>query len=225
MTHSLQTSENADAEVSRVTAAGAGSRPRRSALRPVVAYAALAVVWIGLSMILSVDLVLLLLIGAGLLVLFQLARRQPPRTLWARDTTSFAGGWAGKALAVAVLILIPMVMLLQSLRLDRYANDSWRSLVIAAVLASCYVISRRLLLTIAVAALAILATSWMLTPNLATEGSGDPTVLANLKRQREIGKLAGSTTSPLPRSIWRRRIGCDWRVSVRRPRLRWRSGR
>jgi hypothetical protein len=44
--------------------------------------------------------------------------------IWARDTDSFAHGWAGKLLVMAVLIGIPTLMLLQSLRLDRYANDS-----------------------------------------------------------------------------------------------------
>ena len=56
----------------------------------------LAVVWVGLGLILSVGLIPFLLIGAALLVLFQLVRRQPLRTLWARDTDSFARGWAGE---------------------------------------------------------------------------------------------------------------------------------
>jgi CubicO group peptidase (beta-lactamase class C family) len=191
MMHSLQTSENAGAAVSMAAVVGAGLRPRLSALRRVVEYAVLAVVWIGVGLILSVGLVPFLLIGAALLVLFQLARRKPLRALWARDTDSFARGWAGKSLVAAVLLVIPTVMLLQSVRMDRYENDSWTALVMAAVLACSYVISRRLVLTVAAAALAVLVTSWMLTPNLATDGNGDPTVLAHLEKQREIGKLDG----------------------------------
>ena len=43
-------------------------------------------------------------------------RRQPLRTLWARGTQiPFAHGRAGKLLVVAVLIVIPTGMLLQSL--------------------------------------------------------------------------------------------------------------
>ena len=154
-------------------------------------YALLAAVWVGLGVILSVGLVPFLLIGAALLVLFQLARRKPMRTLWARDTDSFARGWAGKWLVAAVLVVLPTVMLMQSLRMDQYANDSWTALVMAAVLACGYVISRRLVLTVAVAALAVFVTSWMLTPNLATDRNGDPTVLAHLEKQRDIGMLYG----------------------------------
>ena len=41
---------------------------------------------------------------------------------------------------MAVLVVLPTVMLLQSLRLDRYANDSWTALVMAAVLAGGYLV-------------------------------------------------------------------------------------
>jgi hypothetical protein len=127
----------------------------RGARRVVLEYAVLAVVWIGLGLILSVGVLPFLLLGVPLLVLFQLVRRQPLQTLWARDTDSFARGWAGKLLVAAVLIVILTVMLLQSLRLDRYANDSWTALVMAAVLAGSYLITRRLLLTVTVAALVV----------------------------------------------------------------------
>ena len=151
----------------------------------------LAVVWFGLGLILSVGLIPFLLLGVALLVLFQLVRREPLRTLWARDTDSFAGGWAGKLLVVAVLIVLPTVMLLQSLRLDRYANDSWTALVMGVVLAGGYFVTRRLVLTVAVAALAVVVTSWVLTPNLATARHGDPVVLAHLEEQRDMGMLNG----------------------------------
>jgi hypothetical protein len=166
-----------------------------------------------------------LLLGVPLLVLFQLVRRQPLRTLWARDTDSFARGWAGKLLVAAVLIVILTLRLLQSLRLDRYANDSWTALVMAAVLAGGYLVTRRLLLTVTIAALVVVATSWMLTPNLATARNGDPVVLAHLEEQNSMGMLNGSTTSPSPRSTWTRRIQCSWPALVLQPRHRWRSGR
>ena len=70
----------------------------RGARRRVLEYAVLAVVWIGLGLILSVGVLPFLLLGVPLLVLLQLVRRQPLRTLWARDTDSFARGWAGKLL-------------------------------------------------------------------------------------------------------------------------------
>ena len=193
---SLETLESARAAVPMETAAEAGlaaetHRPRRSRRRRLVEYAVLAVVWIGLGLVLSLGLVPFLLLGAPLLVLFQLVRRQPLRRLWSRDADSFAHGWAGKLLVAAVLVVLPMVMLLQSLRLDRYANDSWTALVMAAVLAGGYLATRRLILTVTVAALAVVATSWMLTPDLATARNGDPVVLAHLEEQNSMGMLYG----------------------------------
>ena len=117
-------------------------------------------------------------------------------------------------------------MLLQSLRLDRYANDSWTALVMAAVLAGGYLVTRRLLLTVTVAALAVVVvTSWMLTPNMATARNGNPVVLAHLEEQRDMGMLNGFHDSPSPRSTWTRRIRCSWPALVLQPRHRWRSGR
>jgi hypothetical protein len=150
----------------------------------------LAVAWVGLGLIFSVGLIPFLLLGVPLLVLFQLVRRQPLRTLWARDADSFAGR-AGKLLVVAVLIVIPTVMLFESLRLDRYANDSWTALVMGAVLAGGYLVTRRLVLTVAVAALAVAATSWILTPDLATAHYGDAVVQAHLESERAMGMLNG----------------------------------
>ena len=178
---SLQTLEGGHAAVATATGPDASlarqaQRQRWSARRRVVEYAVLAVVWIGLGLILSVGLIPFLLLGAALLVPFQLVRRQPLRTLWARDTDSFARGRAGKLLVAAVLLVIPTVMLLQSLRLDRYANDSWTALVMGVVIAGGYLVTRRLVLTVAIAALAVVATSWMLAPNLATARHGDPVV-------------------------------------------------
>ena len=193
---SLQTLESARAAVPMETAAEAGlaaetHRPRRSRRRRLVEYAVLAVVWIGLGLVLSLGLVPFLLLGAPLLVLFQLVRRQPLRRLWSRDADAFARGWAGKLLVAAVLVVLPTVMLLQSLRLDRYANDSWTALVMAAVLAGGYLATRRLVLTVTVAALAVVVTSWMLTPDLATARNGDPVVLAHLEEQHSMGMLYG----------------------------------
>ena len=78
ITDSLPTLESARAAVPVETAAEAGlaaetHRPRRSRRRRLVEYAVLAVVWIGLGLVLSLGLVPFLLLGAPLLVLFQLA--------------------------------------------------------------------------------------------------------------------------------------------------------
>ncbi len=201
-------------------------RPRGSAGRRFLEYAVFVLVWIRLGLILSVGLVPFLLIGAALLVLFQLARRQPLRRLWARDADYLRPQIGGKLLVAAVLIVIPTVMLLQSLRLDRYANDSWTALVLGlAFLAGGYLASRRLVLTVAVAALAVLVMSWMLTPDLATARDGDPAVLAHLDEAQHGLVERISATSPSPRSTWTRRIRCAWPVSVLQPRHQWKSDR
>ena len=80
-----------------------------------------------------------LLLGVLLLAAFQtLVRRRPLRTLLARDTASFARRWAGKLLVAAVLVLIPAAMVLLSVgggRYGRYADDSWKALLMLVVLA------------------------------------------------------------------------------------------
>jgi hypothetical protein len=48
-----------------------------------------------------------------------------------------------------------------------------------------------LTVTVAVAALAIVVTSWMLTPDLATARNGDPVVLAHLEGQHSMGMSYG----------------------------------
>ncbi len=78
----------------------------------------LAVVWIGLSLVWSLGLVPSLLLGAPLLVLLQLVRRKPMRTLWSRDTDSLARGWVWKLRQAAcdecVVVLDVMMIIFQA---------------------------------------------------------------------------------------------------------------
>ena len=120
--------------------------------------------------------------------------REPHRrlgTLLRRDTASFARRRRGKVLVGAVLVAIPLLMLFRSQRLGSYADDSWRALLMAVVLAFGYLISGRLVLTVAVGALTVAITSWTLTPNLSTVATGDATVLARLEQERSMGLLSG----------------------------------
>lgn len=161
----------------------------------VVAGIALVAVWLGLGSLLGLGFVDVVLLGVLLLAAFQiLVRRRPVRTLLVRDTASFARGWAGKLLVAAVLILIPAAMVLFSLsggRYGQYADDSWKALLMLAVLAVSYVASRRLLLTVLVGAVTVTVVSAVLTPNLAGARNGDRTVLAHLDQQAGMGTLAG----------------------------------
>jgi hypothetical protein len=137
----------------------------------------------------------LVLLAVPLLAAFHiLVRRRPLRTLLVRDTASFAHGWAGKLLVAAVLVAIPATMVLLSLsgpRYGRYADDSWKALLMLVVLAGTYVASRRLVLTVLIAAVAVAVVSWVLSPNLADARNGDRTVLAHLDQQERHGTLAG----------------------------------
>ncbi|MDN5795794.1 MAG: beta-lactamase family protein [Intrasporangium sp.] len=120
--------------------------------------------------------------------------RRPLRALLVRDTASFARGWAGKVLVAAVLIGIPATMVLLSLsgdRYGRYADDSWKALLMLLVLAGGYLATRRLVLTVLIGAVTVAVVSWMMSPNLATARNGDPTVLAHLDRQAGWGMLDG----------------------------------
>jgi CubicO group peptidase (beta-lactamase class C family) len=59
------------------------------------------------------------------------------------------------------------------------------------VLAGGYLASRRLLLTVLVAAATVAIVSWVLSPNLATVRNGDPVFLAHLDRQAGWCMVAG----------------------------------
>ena len=161
----------------------------------VVAGIGFVATWLVLGFLLGLGFVGVVLLGVLLLAAFQtLVRRRPLRALLARDTASFAHGWAGKVLVAAVLIAIPATMVLLSLsggRYGRYADDSWKALLMLVVLAGGYLVSRRLVLTVLVGAVTVAVVSWVLSPNLATARNGDPAVLAHLDQQAGWGMLAG----------------------------------
>ena len=119
----------------------------------------------------------------------------PVRALLLRDTASFAHGWAGKLLVAAVLVAVPVAMVLTSVgggRYGRYADDSWKALLMLVVLAGSYAASRRLVLTVLIGAVTVAVVSWVLSPDLAVTRNGDPTVLAHLDQQARQGWLASN---------------------------------
>ena len=174
-------------------------RPRsgrnRRRLVTVGAGIGLGAVWLILGALLELGVVGHLLTGALLLAVFQsLVRRRPLRTLLARDTATFARRWPGKVLVAAVLVLAPVSMVAVSLsggRYGRYADDSWKALLMLVVLAASYLATRRLLLTVLIGAVTVAVASWVLAPDLADARNGDPTVLAHLDHQASTGWLAG----------------------------------
>ena len=152
----------------------------------------------------------------------------PCGSLLLRDTASFAHGWAGKLLVAAVLVAIPVAMVLTSVgggRYGRYADDSWKALLMLVVLAGSYLASRRLVLTVLIGAVTVAVVSWALSPDLAVARNGDPTVLAHIDQQARRAGWPAITPSPSPRSTWRRASRCGWPGSALTTRRRWRSGR
>jgi CubicO group peptidase (beta-lactamase class C family) len=123
-----------------------------------------------------------------------LFRRRPLTTLLARDTAWFARRWWGKLLVVAVLVGLPVAMVVTSLagsRYGRYADDSWKALLLIVVLAVAYLASRRLVVTVLTGAVTVALVSWALSPSLADARNGDSTVLAGIDVQAHRGTLAG----------------------------------
>jgi CubicO group peptidase (beta-lactamase class C family) len=161
----------------------------------VIAGIGLVAVWLGLGSMLGLGFVGVVLLGVLALTAFHtVVRRRPLRSLLVRDTASFAHAWAGKLLVAAVLVALPATMVGFSVvgdRYGRYADDSWKALLMLVVLAGSYLASRRLVLTVLVGAVTVAVASWVVAPNLAGARTGDRTVLAHLNHQGDMGTLAG----------------------------------
>jgi CubicO group peptidase (beta-lactamase class C family) len=162
----------------------------------VVIVTGLVVFWALSALLLGLGLLGAVLLGALLLAAFHsVVQRRPLRALVLRDTASFAHGWAGKLLVAAVLVAVPVAMVLTSVgggRYGRYADDSWKALLMLAVLAGSYLASRRLVLTVLIGAVTVAVVSWVWSPDLAVTRTGDPTVLAHLDQQARHGWLTGN---------------------------------
>ena len=189
--------QNLLAETSRAAEPDQPPLPGREHRRlvTVVAGVGLVALWFVLGDLLELGFVGHLLLAAPALAAFHtLVRRRPLRRLLARDSVTFARRWPGKLLVAVVLVLIPATLVTLSLigdRYGRYADDSWKALLMLVVLAGSYLATRRLALTVLIGAVAVAVTSSVLAPNLAAARNGDPTVLAHLDHQASMGWLAG----------------------------------
>ncbi len=76
-------------------------------------------------------------------------------------------------------------------RYGRYADDSWKALLMLGVLLASYLATRRLLLTVLIGTVTVALASWVLAPDLATDRNGDRAVLTHLDHQASMGTLAG----------------------------------
>ena len=91
--------------------------------------------------------------------------RRTLRVALARDNMTFARRWPGKALVAAVLVALPVVLLVRSVRGGSYIDDSWIAILAALVVAVSYALSRRLLATVLVTGLIVGAASLAMTPH------------------------------------------------------------
>ncbi|GAA1060122.1 serine hydrolase domain-containing protein [Agromyces bracchium] len=113
------------------------------------------------------------------------------RATFARDTSTFARRWPGKLFVVAVLVAVPAAFLLRSLLGGSYIDDSWVAVLAAFTLVVAYAFSRRLLVTVLVAALVLGAATLGMTPRVASAHTGDDALLARLESERAGGTLSG----------------------------------
>ena len=190
----------------------------------------LLALWAVSGFLFELAFVEVVLLGALLLAAFQtLVRRRPLRTLLVRDTASFARRWWGKLLVAAVLVALPAAMVVTSLggsRYGRYADDSWKALLMLVVLAAAYLASRRLLTHRAHRCGDRRAGVLGLVP----EPGRHPQRRRHGPRRTSTSTPTGAgwpatTTSPSPRSTWTRPSRCGWPASAPTTRRRWRSGR
>ena len=189
----------------------------------------LVVAWLLLGSVLGLGFVGFLLLGVPLLVAYQaLVSRRPVRMLVARDTATFARRWPGKLLVAVVLVAHPGHdggALAGGDRYGRYADDSWKALLMLVVLAGGYLATRRLLLTVLIGAVTVAVASWVLAPDLADSRNGDPTVLAHLDHQARMGwldRLPQVAVAEIDLDATHR---CGWPASVPTTPPRWRSDR
>ncbi len=93
-----------------------------------------------------------------------------------------------------MLIAVPAMMILISAgggRFGQYADDSWKALLMLAVLLGGYLVTRRLVLTVLIGTVTVAVVSGALAPDLSTARNGDDTVLGHLDNQARMGMLAG----------------------------------
>ena len=91
---------------------------------------------------------------------------------WALHAMSIFGRrWKRYTSVAAGLVLAPALMAQQTLSTGHWVDGSWAVLLMAGALAGGYLVLRRLLATLVVAALVVLGTSWTVAPSLATRAT------------------------------------------------------
>ncbi len=164
-------------------------RTSRSVLRTAAAVV-LLLCWVAVALLWTQRVVPLALLACLLLVVFRVAvLRRPARRVWSDDRVRRSSSWRSKALMVLVPVMLVAVALGQSS--GSWMDDSWSVLLLAGLLLVVGVASRRLLLTLVVASVTVLAASAALAPSLATTQSGDPDLTGQLQGLADDGALQG----------------------------------
>ena len=161
-------------------------------MRGIIAAVALVAVWVTAGVAFGATIPEFVLLGVAAYAVFHLgARRLSLISLAAPDSSFFGRRWKRYASMAAALVLVPGLMAQQTIASGHWVDGSWAVLLMAGALTGGYLILRRLLATLVVAALVVLGTSWALAPSLASERQGDPVLLSELTAEEQAGALDG----------------------------------
>ena len=103
-------------------------------------------------------------------------------------------------MAITVLLAVPALMIARSYAADRWIDDSWTVLFMAAVLVSGYLVSRRLLVSLLVASVLVAVAMWTMAPRLAGGRQVTRGCSTRSLRNRGLACSPASKTLPSPRS-------------------------
>ena len=153
-------------------------------------WAVLFVLWLTLGLVVPLGGLMYLLTGVALFAVIQLGiRRRHVSELWARDTQTVAAtGW-GKSCVGVVLLLVTTFMVVKTS--DAWLEDGWTVLLLALTLIVAYALLRRILVVLTVATVVVATTMALMTPQLATVGHGDNSLLGRLTSLEQMGTLDG----------------------------------
>ena len=161
-------------------------------MRVITAAAAFVAAWVAAGVIAGAAIPEFVLLGVATYAVFHVSvRRLSLVSLAAPDARFFGRRWKRYASVAASLVLAPALMAQQTLASGHWVDGSWAVLLMAGALGGGYLVLRRLLATLVVAALVVLGTSWALAPSLATSRHGDPGLLFALTAEERAGALDG----------------------------------
>lgn len=149
----------------------------------------LFIVWWAVGVLVPLGTAGFVLVGAGLVFIFQLARRTPMRRLLDPDSSSFATGTASKVAVAVTLVSVPVFLILRYL--PTWIDDGWVAALTVVLLGVAYAALRRIVMAMILIAALVTIVTWSQAPQLATTRQGDPALLGQLSGLQQMGGLQG----------------------------------